>query len=69
LLDLIWTVIPLICEVIVSNGGLSIEAGGTSEGLGLRVNDASLMRRGCGGGERMRRDEKDEVERGIWRRG
>lgn len=27
LLDLIWTVIPLICNVIVSNGGVSIEAG------------------------------------------
>lgn len=27
LLDLIWTVTPLICKVIVSNGGISIEAG------------------------------------------
>lgn len=27
LLDLIWTVIPLICNVIVSNDGISIEAG------------------------------------------
>lgn len=40
LLDLIWTVIPLICNVIVSNGGVSKE---TSERVKLLESESTMF--------------------------